>query len=374
MAGIYIHIPFCKQACSYCNFHFSTNLNRKEPLLDAISKELGLRKHYLENKEVKSIYLGGGTPSLLTFGELNTLFEKLYKNFNISENVEVTLEANPDDLEAAYLKELHKSSVNRLSIGVQSFFDEDLRFMSRAHSAEEAKRSILTAQDVGFQNINIDLIFGSQTTTDEMWERNLAQFFSMKIPHLSAYSLTIEEKTALSAKIKNGHVPQIDENRNSVQYHLLLKAIARAGYEQYEVSNYCKGGQISNHNASYWFGDFYLGLGPSAHSYNGTSRQWNVANNKQYLDALSKNELPFEREKLSEIDRYHEYLLTSLRTKWGADGRLIRNKFSNRIWSYYEKKLLGLGMDGLVIEANNLRIDSEYLFTSDEVVRELMFE
>jgi oxygen-independent coproporphyrinogen-3 oxidase len=256
---------------------------------------------------------------------------------------------------------------------VQSFFDEDLRFMNRAHKAVEAVDSIKTAQDFGFDQLNMDLIFGSQTTTDEMWEANLDQFFALEIPHLSAYSLTIEEKTALAHKLKSGNEKPLDEERNFRQYLMLQKAIENKGYEQYELSNYCKKGIYSKHNTGYWFGKSYLGIGPSAHSFNGSSRQWNVNNNLKYLQALQKNEDYFESENLSEIDRYHEYLITALRTKWGIDFQIIRS-FSEKIRAHFFKQIEHLTSIGITAKNQGFAIDSSHLFQSDEVVRALMID
>lgn len=373
MAGIYIHIPFCKQACSYCNFHFSTTLSRKADMVKCIQKELEERKNYLNGEIVETIYFGGGTPSLLNEEELAGIFNSIHKNFEVDAAAEITLEANPDDLNQGKLEELKQTPINRLSLGVQSFFNEDLRFMNRAHEAQEAIDSIKNAQDVGFEQLNMDLIFGSQTTTDEMWQANLEQFFALNIPHLSAYSLTIEEKTALAHQLKNGKVSPLDEERNFRQYMMLQDTIKSIGYEQYELSNYCKNENYSKHNTSYWFGKSYLGIGPSAHSYNGSSRRWNVNNNLKYLQALNNDENYFESEALSEIDRYHEYLITSLRTKWGIDFKIIR-KLSDKINTHFFKQIEQLTSAGIKFENQRLTVDSAHLFQSDEVVRALMFD
>ena len=313
MAGIYIHIPFCKQACSYCDFHFSTQLSNKEKVLKALEEEIQLRSNYLRDEIIETIYLGGGTPSLLNKAELNSIFSTIQENFLLADQPEVTLEANPDDLSIEKLTALRETPINRLSIGVQSFFDEDLRFMNRAHSSSEAITSIKNAQRLGFENISIDLIFGSQTTTNEMWQENLAQFFEFNISHLSAYSLTIEEKTALAHNIEKGVASSLDEDKNYQQYLLLQKAIQQNGFEQYELSNYCKNESYSRHNTSYWQGKKYLGIGPSAHSFDGISRQWNIKNNTLYCKSIQQKLPNFEREVLTEIDRYHEYLITNLR-------------------------------------------------------------
>jgi len=372
MAGIYIHIPFCKQACSYCDFHFSTNTSRKKELLDALQLEMQQRANYLNGEKVETIYFGGGTPSLLSPSELKEVFEALHKHVEISAAAEITLEVNPDDLTTEKLLGLKSSPINRLSIGVQSFFDEDLRFMNRAHTAKEALESIKQAQDIGFENMNIDLIFGGQTTSNEMWEKNLKTFFELEVSHLSAYSLTIEEKTALWAKIKKGKVAPIDDSKNYEQYQFLQQAIDNNGFQQYEVSNYCSKENYSKHNTSYWFGINYLGLGPSSHSFNGNSRQWNVRNNLKYINALNEGKPYFEKESLNEVDQYNEYLITSLRTKWGIKKSEISKRFSNTIQAHFNQKLKGLALNEVENSNDRLIIKRPYLFQSDEVVRELM--
>jgi oxygen-independent coproporphyrinogen-3 oxidase len=372
MAGIYIHIPFCKQACSYCDFHFSTQLKRKGDIIDAILLEAQLRKEYLEEETIQSIYLGGGTPSLLSEKELNLLFDHLYKHFSIASTAEVTLEANPDDLNKEKLLALSKTPVNRLSIGVQSFFDEDLQFMNRAHNSKEAVNAVLLAQDAGFHQLNIDLIFGSPSTTHAMWEENLKRFFELSIPHLSAYSLTIEEKTALAHRLASGQMQAPDDEKNLEQYLLLQQAIKEKGFIQYELSNYCENEQYSRHNTSYWKGRKYLGLGPSAHSFDGNSRQWNVNNNIQYLHAIQQNRPYFERELLSETDRYHELLITSLRTIWGLDLKAFRQEFSPEIQKHLAKQVTLLKPEQISLSTDHLTVKPTFLFQSDEIVRSLM--
>tara|TARA_B110000503_G_scaffold141842_1_gene236640 strand:+ start:3483 stop:4616 length:1134 start_codon:yes stop_codon:yes gene_type:complete len=374
MAGIYIHIPFCKQACSYCDFHFSTKLTNKQAVLSAIEKELVLRPNYIGKELVETIYLGGGTPSLLNEVELQSLFNTVHSNFNVSKEAEITLEANPDDLTKEKLQQLKQTPINRLSIGVQSFFEEDLRFMNRAHNATEAQESIKNAKEIGFENLSIDLIFGSQTTTNEMWKENLDTFFDLGINHLSAYSLTLEEKTALAHQVAKGKISTIDDEKNYAQYLMLQQAIQKHDFEQYELSNYCKNSSFSKHNTSYWQSKKYLGIGPSAHSFDGVSRQWNVRNNSLYLKAIENGTSYFEKEDLSEIDRYHEYLITSLRTKWGINIAELRVSFSNLIVEHFNSKKIELNKSIVDLSTDNLVIKSEYLFQSDEVVRELMVD
>lgn len=374
MAGIYIHIPFCKQACSYCDFHFSTKLSNKQTVLAAIEKELELRENYIGKELVETIYFGGGTPSLLNQSEIQAILKKVNDVYTVSKSAEISLEANPDDLTIEKLKELKKTSINRLSIGVQSFFEEDLQFMNRAHNAQEAVKSIRNAKEAGFTNISIDLIFGSQTTTNEMWQANLATFFELEVNHLSAYSLTIEEKTALAHQVVKGKVENVDDEKNYQQYLMLQKEIKNNGFEQYELSNYCKNEAYSKHNTSYWQNKKYLGVGPSAHSFNGVSRQWNVRNNTLYINAINGDKSFFEKENLSEIDRYHEYLITSLRTKWGVKRSRIENTFSEYIVTHFNQKIKTLNASIINISNELLKIKPDFLFQSDEVVRELMVD
>jgi len=374
MAGIYIHIPFCKQACSYCDFHFSTKLTNKKSVLSAVEKELKLRSNYLGQELVDTIYLGGGTPSLLSEIELQSIFQTVLNNYTVSDHAEITLEANPDDLTKVKLQELKQTPINRLSIGVQSFFEEDLRFMNRAHNAKEAVTSIQNAKEVGFDNLSIDLIFGSQTTSNEMWQRNLSIFFDLGINHLSAYSLTIEEKTALAHNIAKGKVENIDDEKNYTQYLILQNAIKENGFEQYELSNYCIDESYSKHNTSYWQNKKYLGIGPSAHSFNGISRQWNVKNNALYTKAINEGNSYFEKEELSEIDRYHEYLITSLRTKWGVDVSKMDMLFSPSIVEHFNTKMFFVDKSLVDLSHDNLTVKSDNLFQSDEVVRQLMID
>ncbi|MCB0552924.1 MAG: radical SAM family heme chaperone HemW [Phaeodactylibacter sp.] len=334
MPGIYLHIPFCKQACHYCNFHFSTSLKYKGELVQAMLRELELRKDYLVEKELDSIYFGGGTPSLLTEAELMLFFENIGKYFTLKPGAEITLEANPDDITPEKLQSLRHTPVNRLSIGIQSFHEEDLRFFNRAHSASEARACLARALDAGFNDLTIDLIFGSPTTTDERWAENLDLAFSYDIPHISCYALTVEERTALAHFIKTGKAPAVEEDKAARQYEHLMAEMATHGYIQYEISNFAKPGRFAVHNSNYWRGEPYLGLGPSAHSFNGESRQWNVANNTKYIRLLTNEtgfeNLPrlapglFEIEQLTPVDRYNEYVMTGLRTIWGVELSRLR--------------------------------------------------
>ncbi len=326
MAGIYIHIPFCKQACYYCDFHFSTSLKRKEDMLIAIKRELEFRKDELNKEQIETIYFGGGTPSLLTIGELRMLIDVIYENYEVVEDAEITLEANPDDLSFKKIKELAKLPINRLSIGIQSFFDDDLKFMNRAHTAEESKKCLMEATKY-FDNISIDLIYGVPNMSNTKWLSNLKQAFDFNIPHISSYALTVEEKTVLHKLIEKGKVPPVDENLALEHYNILVAETEKRGYVQYEISNFGNPAYFSKHNTSYWFGEKYLGIGPSAHSFTGFERSWNVSNNTKYINALLVDELPSEKEQLSEINRFNEYIMTGLRTIWGVSFQKIEKEF-----------------------------------------------
>jgi len=318
MSGIYIHIPFCKQACHYCNFHFSTTLKSKGDLVSAICKEIIIQKNYLKEKSLTSIYLGGGTPSLLTDDELGQIFNALNEVFTWTAQTEITLEANPDDITLEKLNSFKKWGINRLSIGIQSFFNEDLIWMNRAHNAQEAQTCIKLAQDVGFDNITIDLIYGSPTTSHEMWAENIKTALSLDIPHISSYCLTVEEGTALHHHVKKGKKMSPDSDVASRQFTTLIENLTASGYEHYEISNFAKPEKYAIHNTNYWKGAQYLGIGPSAHSFDGRSRSWNIAHNQKYMQSLFENIIPSEREELSLATRYNEYIMTGLRTMWGV--------------------------------------------------------
>jgi oxygen-independent coproporphyrinogen III oxidase len=338
MAGIYIHIPFCKQACHYCDFHFSTSLNNKEALLNALQKEIILRKEYINtssdgNNLINTIYFGGGTPSILSQTELMRIIDSLYKNYPISNDAEITLEANPDDLTINKIKELKNTPINRLSIGIQSFFDEDLKLMNRAHNSKEALRVVKDAQDKGFENITIDLIYGMPTLSTANWKHNLTTAFALDVKHISAYCLTVEPKTALAHLVKEGKVKNVDEQKSAYQFEIMLEEMRKNNFEQYEISNFCKDDAYSKHNSNYWLKKHYLGLGPSAHSFNGPSRQWNISNNALYIQSFAPlATTPLgggELETLTTSQQYNEYILTTLRTKWGTEIKYIENQFGN---------------------------------------------
>lgn len=319
MAGIYIHVPFCKTPCNYCNFHFSTSLAQKNDFVEALLTEIKLRNIYLGLETIETIYFGGGTPSLLNEQDLTQIFEALYREYTISKTAEITLEANPDDINKEKLQVWKKLGINRLSIGTQSFIARDLLFMKRAHTAEEAKKSILLAAENGFDNITIDLIYGVPNQSEMDWLSNLATAISLPIQHLSCYALTVEEGTMLFHEIRKGKSSAPIDANASAFYDILMAFALENGMDHYEISNFCKPGFESKHNTSYWQSTPYLGLGPSAHSFKTISRQWNVANNKKYIDALKEGRLDYEEEILSKTDQLNEYIMIGLRTKHGID-------------------------------------------------------
>jgi oxygen-independent coproporphyrinogen-3 oxidase len=340
LSGIYIHIPFCKQACNYCDFHFSTSLKLKSNLIDSILSEIDLRHSYLVNKNIETIYFGGGTPSLLSEKELFLVLEKIYKNYKVSSNAEITLEANPDDLSIEKLKELKRLEINRLSIGLQSFTNEELIWMNRAHNATESEASVKRAQDKGFENISIDLIYGSKFSNLTNWKKTLDKAIALDVKHISSYNLTIEDKTKLGHDLKVKKEVAIDDEKSSELFLEMIDRLEKNNFIQYEISNFGKENYFSNHNSNYWKGVEYIGFGPSAHSFDGVSRQWNVSNNSLYIkNVADKNEAYFEKEILSESDQFNEYILTSLRTIWGIDILVLKSKFNSEILNSFNEKI-----------------------------------
>lgn len=331
MAGIYLHIPFCKQACNYCNFHFSTLLLTKAQVLAAMLEEIRLQQHFFPSKTMlHTIYFGGGTPSLLSIAEINTLFNCIEKYFLIAENAEITLEANPDDMTLEFLQQLKSETrINRLSIGIQSFLEADLQYMHRAHNATEAITAIKTAQAVGISNLSIDLIYGTPTLNDEMWRENLKIAFDLNIPHISCYALTVEEKTALASQIKKKKTSAPEDEKTSAHFFILMEEMQQHGYVHYEISNFCQPNHAAIHNSNYWKGLSYLGIGPSAHSFDGEKRYWNISNNALYAKAILENKFEPAFEILSKTDKYNEYIMTAIRTIKGVDSTYISVQFGD---------------------------------------------
>ncbi|SRX73391.1 radical SAM family heme chaperone HemW [Aequorivita antarctica] len=368
--GIYIHIPFCKQACHYCDFHFSTSLKKKGELVNALCKELVLRKDELIG-EVETIYFGGGTPSLLSSEEMQQIFQTIYENYKVSENSEITLEANPDDISKEQIHKFTNSRINRLSIGIQSFFEEDLKLMNRAHDATEALECIKEAKRY-FENISIDLIYGIPGMSDKRWKENLEIALKLNVPHLSCYALTVEPKTALKKFIEKGIVPPVDEESAKQHYEILLTKTEEAGLENYEFSNFGKPGFHSRNNTAYWEGKSYLGIGPSAHSYDGKSRSWNVANNTKYIKSIEEEILPSETEMLSKEDKYNEYVMTGLRTKKGISLEKVESEFGKDYSEYLLKQAeIHLQNELLTQENQTLKISKKGKFLSDGIAADL---
>jgi oxygen-independent coproporphyrinogen-3 oxidase len=376
MAGIYLHIPFCKQACNYCNFHFSTSLKQKDALLEALLKEIRLQKDWLQGEQIETIYFGGGTPSLLSADELNRIFDVLFATFKIETLKECTLEANPDDLSVAYLHELRRTPVGRLSVGIQSFREEDLRYMNRAHSAQQSDYALKAAQDNGFTNLSIDLIYGTPGLIDKAWLENISKMAALEIPHFSAYALTVEEGTALQYAIAKKGAAPVDAMQSANQAQLLMDEACTLGYEQYEISNFAKPGCYAIHNTSYWQGKPYLGLGPSAHSFDGqNTRQWNIANNALYIKSvLTEGIVPFEQEKLSSVQRLNEYIMTSLRTMWGCDLNKIESEWGSDYSRVLEDESRVFVHDSKVTAiANKLTLTNKGKLFADGIAAELFF-
>ena len=374
MAGIYFHIPFCKKACHYCDFHFSTSLTYKMEILKALRSELRMRKNYLDNQKIETIYFGGGTPSLLNAEEINCLINETTKYFEVAPSVEITLEANPDDLSHQKVKELKQTAINRFSIGVQSFFEEDLVWMNRAHTSQEAEASIKRVQDAGFENITVDLIYGYPLLNNDKWLTNISRIIDSNVPHISAYSMTVEPATALAAFITKGKQQAMNETQSAEQFVLLMEHLQHAGYEHYEISNFAFPGMISKHNSNYWKGVPYLGIGPSAHSYNGENRQWNIANNAKYRHSIEALIVPAEVEILTFANKVNEYMMTSLRTCWGMDLEFIRVKFGAECLRIVENNLEVLNKDWISKDDKIVRLSQTGKLYADHIASELFVD
>lgn len=387
MSGIYLHIPFCRQACHYCNFHFSTSLKLKNEFVDALLKEISLQKNYLPPETVNTIYFGGGTPSLLTKDELSAILLALHQQFQVAANAEITLEANPDDINEQKLQEWKQAGVNRLSIGVQSFFEEDLRWMNRAHTAQQAISNLQLARK-HFENITIDLIYGGPTLPDDKWQHNVQQAIAIGVPHISCYALTVEPGTALASMINKHKTTDVNTDDQARQFLLLMDWLQQAGYEHYEISNFALPGKRSRHNSSYWQGKTYLGLGPSAHSYNGVSREWNVANNAQYIagwaeqgdrslgmadGGSSAGGALLEKEVLTPVQQLNEYIMISLRTMEGIDLQLIEERFGEAAAKEVKRRVEKYVKDRKIRVEDRLILTNEGKLLADGIAADLFF-
>lgn len=374
MAGIYLHIPYCRQACYYCNFHFSVSLKSKQELLRAIKREIELRKSFFQNEIINTVYFGGGTPSMLTADEILDLWKSMDLHFNLSGVEEVTLEANPEDLTNEYLFSLKSTPVNRLSIGVQSFDDDDLKMMNRVHHSSTAIQSILYASKTGFENITIDLIYGIPGMTSERWKANLDMAFSLPVNHLSCYSLTVEEKTALAAMIKNQKAPPVDDQLSAEHFELLMVKLDKKGWDHYEISNMAVSEKFrSQHNSSYWSGEPYLGLGPSAHSFKSGIRSWNVSNNAIYIRSLQNEKLPSDSEELTETMKFNEYVMTALRTKEGISKNYIHRQFSKKYPVHFEKELKKINPEFFIPNNEVTRLNQKGKMFADKIASDLFY-
>lgn len=383
MAGIYIHIPFCKSACTYCNFHFLVSQKYIHEYVQAITKEIALRNEYLmpfcdivEGKPtIHTLYFGGGTPSQLSIEQLSTIFSAIKENYNFKQDIEITFEANPDDLNKEYLEALYYLGINRLSIGVQSFNSEDLKYLNRKHTPQKAIESIILAKETGFTNITIDLIYGIPTSNEKIWKQNIEMFLSFNLPHLSAYCLTVEPKTILDYKIRKNKTTSPDEILAIQQFKYLLEFMQLRNFHHYEISNFAKEGFYSKHNTAYWKGLPYLGLGASAHSYNGYSRQWNINNTTEYIKNINENILPFERECLTPNDKFNEYILTNLRTSWGCDLDEVYKRFGRDFYESLRDKMepfISKGM--LYLKDQKLLLSAEGKLIADAITSELFID
>ena len=379
MSGIYIHIPFCKQACHYCDFHFSTSLKKKDEMVQALAKEIELRSKSTSNSQlptphnevIETIYFGGGTPSILEISDLKFLIDEVYRNYKVVSTPEITVEANPDDLSIETISQLANSPVNRLSIGIQSFFEDDLKLMNRAHNMEEAKKCLEIATQY-FNNISIDLIYGIPNMSNEKWLQNIETALSFNVPHISSYALTVEPKTALHSFIQKGIIPQPDDEVAAAHFQILVDKLSENDFIHYELSNFGKENYFSKNNSSYWLGKKYIGIGPSAHSYDGKNRGWNVSNNALYIKSIQENKLPIEIETLTKTDRYNEYIMTGLRTIWGVSLDRIEEEFGKTYLDYLNQQAAKFIEDHLLfVDENILRTTKNGKFLCDGIASDL---
>lgn len=374
-AGIYIHIPFCNRKCFYCDFYSSANLGYKKDFLIALFTEITLQKNYLSNESISTIYIGGGTPSLLSIGEIKSILDHLKNNFTIIPNAEITIELNPDDITIPYAEGLIQTGINRVSVGIQSFFDDDLKLLNRRHNVQQATDSINFLKQIGFTNISADLIYGLPGMTLERWNENLTKMFQLNIQHISAYLLSVEAGTVFANFLEKGKITLQSDEQSFLQFKTLINETKQYGFVHYEISNFAKENYFSIHNSAYWHQKKYLGLGPSAHSYNINSRQWNVSDIKKYLEAINKNTIPCTVEVLTDTDKFNDYIMTSLRTKEGIELEFIKNNFGAEKFSFVLKAAEKFEKSGhLVITKNNIVLTDEGMFISDRIISDLFHE
>lgn len=375
MAGIYLHIPFCRRKCHYCNFFSVASGKYRDSFTEILKKEILLQKDYLSGEEISTIYFGGGTPSMLKAQEMDSILSEIRRYHPVPGDAEITVEANPDDINPGKLREMATSGINRLSIGIQSFFDEDLRYLNRLHGGMKAELSVIQAQDAGFTNLSIDLIYGIPGLTNEKWEDNIRRALELNVPHISAYALTVEPGTALDVMIRRKVMAPVDDEQSAEQFDILTQRLKEAGYLHYEISNFCRDGHFSRHNSSYWKGVPYLGLGPSAHSYDGNSRQWNVASVSEYVDKVTTGDIYFEKEILTDAQKYNEYVMVTLRTMWGCDVQKIREDFGETYAEHFLRGIKKFQMLEWVTEKEGVfYIEDEGKFFSDGIAADLFID
>lgn len=371
MAGIYIHIPFCKQACHYCNFHFSTSLRHRDAMVDAICHEIDLQQDFLSDKILTSIYFGGGTPSMLESNEIEKILSHLSRHYTWNADIEVTLEANPDDITSDKISKLKAGGVNRLSIGIQSFIDSELIASNRAHNAEESLKAVKICQDAGINNLSLDLIYGMPHSTQESWQYNIDKAISLDVDHISSYALTVEPNTALDHMVKKGTISLPPDIVVSRQYLQLISSLTSAGYEHYEISNFAKPDKYAVHNTNYWRSIPYLGIGPSAHSYQPTFRQWNIANNAKYIESIAQGIVPSEREETAYADQFNEYVMTRLRTMWGIDIADIEQRFSDQVKGVHHNIAEYITSGHVILVDNHYKLTPEGRLLADRIASDL---
>lgn len=374
MAGIYIHIPFCKTRCIYCDFYSTTRSELKLRYIQALCQELRIRKDYLKGEAIETIYFGGGTPSQLAEEDFRQMFETIREVYGMDTVKEITLEANPDDLTEEYVTMLHTLPFNRISMGIQTFDDTTLKLLNRRHNAMQAIEAVNRCRQVGFQNISIDLIYGLPDETDERWQRDLNQAVSLNVEHISAYHLTYEKGTRIYEMLQAHRISEVDEDSSVRFFSTLMDTFSAAGYEHYEISNFCKPGMYSRHNTSYWRGIPYLGCGPSAHSFNTMTREWNVSSLEEYITSIETGNRSYETEELHLHTRYNEYIMTSLRTVWGVSIEHIKQNFGATLWEYFQEMATPHLHNGrLVIQNNHFCLTRKGIFVSDDIMSDLMF-
>ncbi|MFV0330480.1 MAG: radical SAM family heme chaperone HemW [Dysgonomonas sp.] len=374
MAGIYIHVPFCKTRCIYCDFYTRTDISPKNNYVQALCKEIELRKNYISGEKIKTIYFGGGTPSQLSYDDFSRIFETIYNRFDVAPTAEITMEANPDDLTSHYLQIIQKLPFNRLSIGIQSFNDDELKFLKRRHSAAKAKEAVGLCKSLGYDNISIDLMYGLPGQTMEIWQKNLDEAISLDIQHISSYHLIYEQGTRLYRLFKLGDVKPVDEDLSVDMFSVMIDKLSIAGFEHYEISNFAKSGLYSKHNSSYWLGEKYLGLGPAAHSFDGQNRAWNIASISKYIDGIAEEKPAIEVEVLDTNTRYNDFILTGMRTKWGVNLKELEDQFGMGMKNYCIKNVQKYINQGFVHQENNvLKLTRTGIFISDGIMSDLMW-